>query len=201
MSMKKIISVILTFVLLIGTNSVMPATQISAKGKAKINAKSYNLNPGAKRTLTVSGVSGKVKWSTSNKKIVSIKKKGNKAIVTAKKKGTATITAKTGKISFKCKIKVSGKKVLIVYFSRTGNNRKIAKYINKRIGGDVIQITPKKAYPSNYSKCVAQAEKELENDIRPEITTKVKNFEQYDEVVICFPIWLAYHNLIQCTQA
>ncbi len=30
---------------------------------------------------------------------------------------------------------------------------------------------------------------------------KVKNLTKYDVIFIGYPIWLAYHNLIQCTQA
>jgi uncharacterized protein YjdB len=44
-----------------------------------------------------------VKWSTSNKKIITVDKKGK---VTAKKKGSATITAKAGTKSYKCKVTV-----------------------------------------------------------------------------------------------
>ena len=52
----------------------------------------------------------KVKWKSSNKKIVSVTQKGK---VTAKKKGKATITAACGKKKYKCKIVVlSDKKYL-----------------------------------------------------------------------------------------
>lgn len=197
--MKKTIIKILTLVLLIAIVTFVPTSEVSAAGTVKISAKSFSLNPGAVRTLTVSGASGNVKWSTSNKKVVSIKKNGNKATITAKKKGTAIITAKVGKRKLQCKVKVSGKKVLIAYFSRTGNNRKIAKYIQKSIGGDLVQIKTKDPYPSSYNQCVSRAEKELEDDIRPEITTRVKNFAQYDEVVIGYPIWLGMAPRAVCT--
>lgn len=199
MKLKRTFIVILAFVLMIGTVAVLPASEVSAAGRAKISSKSLKLNPGAVRTLTVSGASGNVKWSTSNKKVVSIKKNGNKATITAKKKGSATITAKAGKTKLQCKVKVSGKKILIAYFSRTGNSRKVAKYIQKSIGGDLVQIKTKKAYPSNYEQCVSQAEKELDDDIRPTITTHVKNFAKYDEVVIGYPIWWGMAPRAVCT--
>ena len=57
---------------------------------------SYALNP--------SDAAGKVKWSTSNKKVAIVNSKGQ---VTAKASGTATITAKiSSKVSAKCKITV-----------------------------------------------------------------------------------------------
>ncbi|MCI9176310.1 MAG: hypothetical protein HFH49_15520 [Lachnospiraceae bacterium] len=36
---------------------------------------------------------------------------------------------------------------------------------------------------------------------RPEISGAVENMDQYEVVLIGYPIWLAYRNLIQCTQA
>ena len=199
MKLKRTLIGILAFVLMMGTIAVLPASEASAAGKAKLSAKNLSLNPGAVRTLTVSGGFGNVRWSTSNKKAVSIKKNGKKAIITAKRKGTATITARIGKNKLQCKVRVSGKKVLIAYFSRTGNSRKVAKYIQKSIGGDLVQIKTKNPYPSDYDKCVSQAEKELEDDIRPEITTRVKNFAQYDEVVIGYPIWWGMAPRAVCT--
>lgn len=108
MRLKRTIIGILTFVLLIGTIAIVPASKVSAAGMAKLSEKSLTLNPGAVQTLTVSGGSGNVKWSTSNKKVVSIKKNGNKATVTAKKKGTATVTARIGNNKLQCKVRVSG---------------------------------------------------------------------------------------------
>lgn len=199
MRLKRTLIGILTFVLMIGALAVLPASKVSAAGRVKLSQENLTLNPGAERTLTVNGDSGNVKWSTSNKKVVSIKKNGKKATITAKKKGTATITARIGKNKLQCKVRVSGKKVLIAYFSRTGNSRKVAKYIQKSIGGDLVQIKTKNPYPSDYDKCVSQAEKELEDDIRPEITTRVKNFAQYDEVVIGYPIWWGMAPRAVCT--
>ena len=189
MKLKRTLIGILTFVLMIGTIAVLPASEASAAGKAKLSEERLSLNPGAVRTLTVSGGSGNVKWSTSNKKAVSIKKNGKKA----------TITARIGKNKLQCKVRVSGKKILIAYFSRTGNSRKVAKYIQKSIGGDLVQIKTKNPYPSDYDRCVSQAEKELEDDIRPEITTRIKNFAQYDEVVIGYPIWWGMAPRAVCT--
>lgn len=199
MRLRRTLIGMLAFVLITGVFAVLSASEVSAADRAKLSEESFTLNPGAVRTLTVSGSSGNVKWSTSNKKVVSIKKNGNRATVTAKKKGTATITARIGEIKLQCKVRVSGKKILIAYFSRTGNSRKVAKYIQKSIGGDLVQIKTKNPYPSDYDRCVSQAEKELEDDIRPEITTSVKNFAQYDEVVIGYPIWWGMAPRAVCT--
>ena len=53
--------------------------------------------------LKVEGTARKVTWSSSDKKIVKVDKKGN---IRGLKKGTATITAKVGDKTLKCKVKV-----------------------------------------------------------------------------------------------
>lgn len=66
MRLKRTLIGILTFVLMIGAFAVLPVSKVSAAGRAKLSEESLTLNPGAERTLTVSGDSGNVKWSTSN---------------------------------------------------------------------------------------------------------------------------------------
>lgn len=77
-----------------------------AAKKPKLNKKKVTLKLGQKTTLKVKNYKGKVKWSSSKKKIATVTKKG---VVTAKKKGTAKITAKAGKKKLVCSIKVKPK--------------------------------------------------------------------------------------------
>ncbi len=69
-----------------------------------MNYQSAGLEPQESLTLKVKGAKGKLKWSTSNKKIASVSKKGK---VTAKAKGTALIKAKAGKKTYTCKVTVA----------------------------------------------------------------------------------------------
>ena len=66
-----------------------------------------------------------IKWSSSNKSIVSVNSKG---YVRAHKKGTAYITAKVGKKIVKCKVTV--KKKSIVYYI---NNRSVNYYDDEKV--------------------------------------------------------------------
>lgn len=77
----------------------------AASASIKLNKTSASLYAGGIVQLkaTVKGSSSTVKWSTSNKSVATVTTKGK---VTAKKAGTATITAKCGKLSAKCKITV-----------------------------------------------------------------------------------------------
>lgn len=76
-------------------------------------------------------------------------------------------------------------KTLIVYFSRTGITKNLAKDVAMRLNLDTFEVVPVKPYSNNYLMAVAQAKL----DKRPAIVDNPKNLEQYDIVVIMFPIW------------
>lgn len=80
-------------------------------------------------------------------------------------------------------------KTLIVYFSVSGNTDKLAKDIQTQVGGDIVRIEPKEAYPEEYEDLRLVARKQYENDERPEIKNKINNIDDYDTVFIGYPIW------------
>ena len=81
------------------------------------------------------------------------------------------------------------KKVLVAYFSHSGNTREIANQIHKSVGGDIFEIQAVKPYPGDYDECVEQAKQELKEGYRPKLKTIVKNIESYDVVFIGYPCW------------
>lgn len=81
------------------------------------------------------------------------------------------------------------KKILVVYFSHSGNTEKIAKAISKEIEGDIMKIIPKKPYPSDYNACVLQAKKEESKKTRPDIMDNTKALADYDTIYLGYPCW------------
>lgn len=92
------------------------------------------------------------------------------------------------------------KKVLVVYFSRAGENYNVgtvskgsteilAEMIAKEVGGDLFKIEPVNPYPVNYNETVRIARDEKRNNTRPKIKNKVNNLENYDMVFLGYPIW------------
>lgn len=83
-------------------------------------------------------------------------------------------------------------KVLVAYFSATGNTRPVAEKVAEVTGGDLFEIAPEQPYTAadlNYNTdCRANAE---QNDpgARPAIAGAVENMGQYDAVLIGYPIW------------
>ena len=97
----------------------------------------------------------------------------------------------------------SGKKILVAYFSRRGNNYVNGNIVNLKVGntdvvakkiqvitgGDLFYIQTVKAYPEDYTKCTEVAEEEQSANARPQLTAKVNNMADYDIVFLGYPNW------------
>lgn len=81
----------------------------------------------------------------------------------------------------------SESKILIAYFSETGNTDKLAKTIHEQIGGELFRIEPVKPYPQGQ-ELFDYTKNEQDRDERPEIKETV-NIDDYDTVFIGYPIW------------
>lgn len=98
-------------------------------------------------------------------------------------------------------INMTGKKVLVVYFSRTGeqysvgnitegNTAIIAKMIADKTKGDLFEVKLKNdTYPAAYKALTEVALSEKKANARPEIAENVANFADYDVVFIGSPNW------------
>lgn len=98
-------------------------------------------------------------------------------------------------------IDMTGKKVLVVYFSRTGeqysvgnitegNTAIIAKMIAEQTKADLFEVKLKKdTYPTAYKALTEVALSEKKANARPEIADDVENFADYDVVFIGSPNW------------
>lgn len=83
--------------------SCLCAVPVQADAKAKLSETKVYLAIGQKKQLKVTKTKKKVTWSSSDKKIVKVTKKGK---IQGIKKGKATITAKIKGQKMKCKVKV-----------------------------------------------------------------------------------------------
>ena len=81
------------------------------------------------------------------------------------------------------------KKTLIAYFTRTGITQKLAEATAKQTGANLFAIEPVKTYSSTYLVCVGQAKIENLQNARPAIKVKPQNLQDYDTIVVMFPIW------------
>jgi flavodoxin len=80
-------------------------------------------------------------------------------------------------------------KILVAYFSHSGNTREIATQIHKIVGGGIFEIQPVKPYPYDYDAVVKQARQELDSGYKPALKIEVENITSYNSVFIGYPIW------------
>jgi flavodoxin len=97
------------------------------------------------------------------------------------------------------KLFADGTKVLLVYYSRSGNTREIARRIQRIVGGDVVEIDPVTPYPDDYHAVAKQANAELSAGYRPPLKTKVENIGSYDVIFLGSPIW--WHTIAPPVQS
>lgn len=83
------------------------------------------------------------------------------------------------------------KKVLVAYYSYSGNTREMARQIADVSGGELFEIVPVTPYPSDYQTVVDQAKREINAGARPALKTRVDDMSQYDVVFVGSPCWWA----------
>lgn len=82
-------------------------------------------------------------------------------------------------------------KTLVVYFSWSGNTEEMASYIADHVGGDLLEIEPKTAYPADYNECGDVAKAERDENARPEIANLPDSVDAYDTILVGYPNWNA----------
>ena len=83
-------------------------------------------------------------------------------------------------------------KTLVVYFSCTGTTELVAEYITEILEADSYQIVPEDPYTeadlAYYTNGRADQEQN-DPDVRPAISGGVENMDEYDTIILGYPIW------------
>ena len=86
-----------------------------------------------------------------------------------------------------------GSKILVAYFSATNNTEGVAQKLADGLGADLYEITPTEPYTDedlDYGNSGSRSSVEMNDpSARPAISGSVENMEQYDVVLIGYPIW------------
>ncbi len=101
------------------------------------------------------------------------------AITTATTTAATTVTTPTA----------NGGKTLIAYFSWSGNTVTMANTIADKTGGELFEIVPVTPYPTEYTPCTEVALAERDSNARPEIKNLPALIDEYDTILIGYPIW------------
>lgn len=86
---------------------------------------------------------------------------------------------------------IGDNKILVAYFSWSGNGQQMARWISEETGGELFRIVPEESYGEDYEACADRAKNELDNGIRPELSSHIDAdiMAQYDVIYLGFPIW------------
>lgn len=85
-------------------------------------------------------------------------------------------------------VNVDSSRVLVVYFSETGNTQRLAKLISDEVGGDFRRIETVKSYPTGEA-LFDYTKNERDEDARPELKDLNINMDDYDVIFVGYPIW------------
>lgn len=90
---------------------------------------------------------------------------------------------------------LSSGKTLVVYYSASGSTKKVAKEIAQNLNADIFEIEPVDTYTSddlNWTDSNSRVTREHNDESLRDIklkNTKVSNWDNYDTVLIGYPIW------------
>ena len=84
-------------------------------------------------------------------------------------------------------------KKLIAYFSASGTTKKVAEMISEAAGADLYEIKPKELYTKadlDWMNKKSRSSVEMsDKKLRPDLDDSNAHIENYDEIVLGFPIW------------
>ena len=85
------------------------------------------------------------------------------------------------------KEEIDTSKMLIIYFTYTGNTELFSNYIKEIINIDSYKIEPINSYQSQSINYIAK--KEWKEKLRPEIKSPLINITKYKKILLGYPLW------------
>ena len=88
-----------------------------------------------------------------------------------------------------------GSKILVVYYSAQNHTKSVAEKVAKNLNADIFEIVPEEVYSNddlNWTNSNSRVSREHNDESLRNVklkNTKVNNWEDYDTVLIGYPIW------------
>ncbi len=80
-------------------------------------------------------------------------------------------------------------KMLVLYYSQTGNTKAVAEEIANKLGADIEEITMEDPYDPDFQATIDRCLKEREQDILPTIHPVKADLANYDVIFLGYPVW------------
>ena len=77
---------------------------------------------------------------------------------------------------------------LVIYYSFTGNSKKVAEYVKNKLDADILELEPAEPFSSDYDEVVREWQN---NDVKRDVEIKQVNInlEQYKKIVLITSTW------------
>ena len=82
-----------------------------------------------------------------------------------------------------------GPKVLVIYYSYSGNTKIVAERLREKTGGDIYAVETERAYPEAYRDVTAEAKRELETRDLPALKGAPPDLAPYNLILVGGPVW------------
>lgn len=87
------------------------------------------------------------------------------------------------------KEKEEAQKVLVVYYSQTGNTKAVAEEIATKLGADIEELVAVQPYDGDFEATIGRCMQEREQGITTEILPVKADLSKYDVVFVGYPVW------------
>jgi len=101
---------------------------------------------------------------------------------------------------FSIKSEIDTSKMIIIYYSKTGNTELFCNYIKELINIDSYKIEPLNPYPLDSGIMHELARIEYKAKSRPEIKDPLTNVTKYKKILLGYPLWNSHLPNIIITQ-
>lgn len=81
------------------------------------------------------------------------------------------------------------KKSLVLFYSWSGNTRRIARIIAEKTGADLRELRPEADYPQNYDEVLSQAKEQIQRKQYPLLRPMDMDWSAYEAVYLGTPNW------------
>lgn len=88
-----------------------------------------------------------------------------------------------------CGPKKETPKVLVLYYSQTGNTKVVAEEFATRLGADIEAIEAVNPYDGDFAATIERCQKEREKGLIPEIKLVKADIAAYDYIFLGYPVW------------
>ena len=80
-------------------------------------------------------------------------------------------------------------KMLVLYYSQTGNTKAVADEIAQKLGADIEEIVAVNPYDGDFQATIERCMQEREQGITPDIQPVKADLANYDVIFIGYPVW------------